>query len=133
MIAWASKPIIYVVVGAIVLIVANRWMTPHVTSHSESHISSIRALVDQATAWHGLATSKEKLSSSSRRLVYASRAVAYLNSARSTMPDADIERATGVDITELVNALEFTELKLMQMADGSSETVTGWLGLARSI
>ena len=133
MASWASKPWIYIVGGTVVLLAANRWMTHNPPSHSVAHVASVRTLVDQANAWHALATSKGNVSSSSRRLVYASRAAAYLSSARSTIPDADLERATGVDIADLVNQLESTELKLMRITDGSAETVPAWLGLGRSI
>lgn len=119
----------YAVVGLVIVIILNRLVTTHVPHYSAAHVSSVRSLVDQATAWHGFATSHESHLSGSHRLVYVSRAVAYLSAARSTMPDAAIERATGVDVADLVLALETSEVTYMRMVDGSHAPVVGWLQL----
>ena len=119
----------YAVVGLVAVIILNRLVTPRLPYYSAAHVSSIRALVDQATAWHGFAASRESNLSGSHRLVYASRAVSYLSAARSTMPDAAIERATGVDVADFVIALETSEVTYMRMVDGSHAPVVAWLKL----
>lgn len=125
-------PVLYVTVGLIVLIIVN-WFVSPLSSYSVARLAFVRSMVYQATAWYGFATSLESDSSSAHRLVYVSRAVAYVSAARSTMPDVDIERATGVDVSALVDGLHATERTYLSLVGGSNESVVGWLDLSRSI
>ena len=127
-----TNALIYAVVGIITLVILNRIMTPNNTFYSDAHISSIRALVNQANAWHDMATLRTTNTSASHRLVYASRAVAFLSAARTTMPDSDIEHATGTDISKLVHTLELTEADTMRAVDGSNAPIVAWLQLPKS-
>ena len=51
-----STPVMYAVVGRGIVIILNRSVTTHVPTllGCTAHVSSVRSLVDQATAWHGL-------------------------------------------------------------------------------
>ncbi len=132
MLIQSSNALIYALIGVTTVIILNRIMTPYPPNYSDAHISSIRALVNQATAWHGFATSRTTNTSTAHRLIYSSRAVACLSAARSTMPDADIEHATGIDVANLVHTLEITEVDTMRAIDGSRTPVPAWLQLGKS-
>ena len=106
------------VIGIVVLCFI-AWVTrvTHI-SYTQEHITLIRNSIKQAKDWHNAANTNKK---NFEAALAATRSAIYLNSIRLSVPDTDIEKITGVDISKLVTDIETTQVEKIKVVDPNTE------------
>ena len=87
-------------------------------SYTEEHQTMVRNAVKQCKDWHNVAETTKKAFNAS---IAATRAAVYLDAVRLSVPDTDIEKITGVDISKLIVDVEKTQVEKIKTVDPSTE------------
>ena len=95
---------LYLIISGITVLLFITWVTKaKINVYSDAHQDSVKQCIKQANDWKEVSITSSKTIDAA---LAATRSIAYLNAARLNVPDNDIEKITGVDISKLTNDIE---------------------------
>ncbi len=113
---------LYLMISGIVILLFITWVTKAKTNvYSDAHQDSVKQCIKQANDWKELSM---KASKTIDAALAATRSVSYLNAARLNVPDMDIEKITGIDISKLSNDIEKLQVEKVRSFDPDAETAS---------
>ena len=96
------------------------WVTKkHVMTYSDDQQTMIKNSIKQCKDWYNLSLTTKK---GFEAAISATRAAVYLDSVRISIPDTDIEKVTGVDITKLISEVENNQVEKIKTVDPGTES-----------